>query len=276
MPVKNLLVAFDGNAPSQSALALAIRIAQKHDAHLTGLLTQPLPFYPTPVGAWITADAMDMLVESQKEHAAAVRRQFEERCAAEGMTQRTSFFAVEGVPDARFAEFARTYDLVVIGQPQGDLWEPTREPHPDAVAMASGRPVLVAPRALRDNALGEGAVLAWDGGRAAARALGDAMGTVLNGGPMTVLHVGEDDGDSRQPGRDVMEHLSRHGIHAELLVLPPAGRPVSEVLLEIADVSGSGLLVMGAYEHSRLGETLFGGPTRDVLRQSKLPVLVAH
>jgi nucleotide-binding universal stress UspA family protein len=73
-----------------------------------------------------------------------------------------------------------------------------------------------------------------------------------------------------------MEHLSRHGIHAELLVLPPAGRPVAELLLEIADVSGSGLLVMGAYEHSRFGEALFGGPTRDVLRRSKIPVLVAH
>jgi nucleotide-binding universal stress UspA family protein len=276
MPVKNLLVAFDGNAPSESALALAIRIAQKHDAHLTGLLTQPLPLYPTPVGAWITQDAMDMLVESQKEHAAAVRRQFEERCAAEGMTQRTSFFAVEGVPDARFAEFARTYDLVVIGQPQGDLWEPLREPHPDAVAMMSGRPVLVAPRILRDDAPADGAVLAWDGGRAAARALGDAMATVLNGGPMTVLHVGEDESEAREPGRDVLEHLSRHGIHADLLVLPRAGRPVAEVLMEIAEVSGSGLLVMGAYEHSRIGETLFGGPTRDVLRQSKIPVLVAH
>ena len=276
MPVKNILVAFDGNAPSQSALALAIRIAQKHDAHLTGLLTQPLPLYPTPVGAWIPPDAMDMLVERQKEHADAVRKQFDERCAANGMTRRTSFFAVEGVPDTRFAEFARTYDLVVIGQPQGDLWEPLREPHPDTVAMTSGRPVLVAPRTLRDDALGDGAVFAWDGGSAAARALGDAMSTVLNGGPMTVLHVGEDEGEVRQPGRDVMEHLSRHGLHAELLVLPPAGRPVAELLLEIAETSGSGLLVMGAYEHSRFGEALFGGPTRDVLRQSKIPVLVAH
>ncbi len=276
MPVKNLLVAFDGNAPSESALALAIRIAQRHDAHLTGLLTQPLPLYPTPVGAWVDQNIMEMLVRSQKKHAAAVSKHFEERCAADGMTQRTSFFAVEGVPDARFAEFARTYDLVVIGQPQGEFWEPLREPHPDAVAMMSGRPVLVAPRILRDGAPADGAVLAWDGGRAAARALGDAMGTVLNGGPMTVLHVGEDKGEARGSGRDVMEHLSRHGIHAELLVLPRAGRPVAEVLLEITEVSGSGLLVMGAYEHSRIGEALFGGPTRDVLRQSKIPVLVAH
>ncbi len=33
---------------------------------------------------------------------------------------------------------------------------------------------------------------------------------------------------------------------------------------------------MGAYERSRLGEAVFGGPTRDVLRQAKIPVLVAH
>lgn len=281
MALKNILVAFDGSAPSQSALEVAARIAQRHDAHLSGLLTYPLPIYPTPMGAWMTADTMDLLIAREKEHAAVVSDQFAEQCAAKGMTQRTSFFAVEGPPDARFSEFARTYDLVVLGQPQGDFWEPLREPHPDTVAMTSGRPVLVVPRTLRESALvngglGDGAVLAWDGGRAAARALGDAMSTILNGGPMTVLHVGEDDGAVRKPGRDVMEHLSRHGIHAELLVLPPAGRPVAEVLLEIADVSGSGLLVMGAYEHSRLGETLFGGPTRDVLRRSKIPVLVAH
>jgi hypothetical protein len=52
----NVLAAFDGSAPSQSALALAIRIAPKHDAHLTGLLTQPLPLYRTPIGAWLPAE----------------------------------------------------------------------------------------------------------------------------------------------------------------------------------------------------------------------------
>ena len=73
-----------------------------------------------------------------------------------------------------------------------------------------------------------------------------------------------------------MEHLSRHGIHAELLVLPRANRPVAEVVLEIAEVAGAGLLVMGAYEHSRFGEALLGGVTRDVLRRAPLPVLVTH
>ncbi len=276
MAVKNILVAFDGAEPSQSALALAVQVAERHDAHLTGLLTQPLPLYAAPNGAWLPVETMEMLIAREKERADGIRRQFHERCAAEGMTERTSFFAVQGPADIRFSEFALSYDLVVMGQPRGDVWEPLREPHPDTVALTSGRPVLVAPRTLHLGALQNGAVLAWDGQRAAARALGDALATLINDGPLTVLHVGDSDAQVRQPGRDVMEHLSRHGIHAEFLALPPAGRPIAEILLEIAEVSGSGLLVMGAYEHSRLGEALFGGPTRDVLRQAKIPVLVAH
>ncbi|HET7410079.1 MAG TPA: universal stress protein, partial [Paracoccaceae bacterium] len=121
-----------------------------------------------------------------------------------------------------------------------------------------------------------GALLAWDGGRAGARALADAMATVLNGARLTVLHVGEDDSEVRRPGRDVMQHLGRHGLHAELVVVPRASRPVAEIVLESAEASGAGLLIMGAYEHSRLGEALLGGVTRDVLRQATLPVLVAH
>jgi nucleotide-binding universal stress UspA family protein len=39
---------------------------------------------------------------------------------------------------------------------------------------------------------------------------------------------------------------------------------------------GADLLVMGAYSHSRLRETILGGVTRDVLRNMNVPVLMAH
>lgn len=277
MSIKNILVAFDGSEPSESALDLAVRIAQEHDSHLTGLVSQSIEIYTAPEAAWMPAEVIEVVIRRAKETADDISRKFDERCAAEGMTQRTSFFAVEGPASIRFSEYARTYDLVVIGQPKGDLWHPMHEPHPDDVAVRSGRPVLVVPHKIRDSALRNGAVLAWDGGRAAARALSEALGTLLTpGGRLTVLYVGEDAGEVRQPGRDVMEHLSRHGIHAELLAMPRANRPISDLVLEMADVSGAGLLVMGAYEHSRLGETLFGGVTRDVLRNAKTPVLIAH
>jgi nucleotide-binding universal stress UspA family protein len=36
------------------------------------------------------------------------------------------------------------------------------------------------------------------------------------------------------------------------------------------------LLVMGAYGHSRLRETLLGGVTRTLLASSKIPLLLSH
>jgi nucleotide-binding universal stress UspA family protein len=37
-----------------------------------------------------------------------------------------------------------------------------------------------------------------------------------------------------------------------------------------------GLMVMGAYGHSRLAELLLGGVTRKMLTEPQMPILLAH
>ena len=39
---------------------------------------------------------------------------------------------------------------------------------------------------------------------------------------------------------------------------------------------GAGILVMGAYEHSKFSEDLLGGVTRDILENADLPLLMSH
>jgi nucleotide-binding universal stress UspA family protein len=39
---------------------------------------------------------------------------------------------------------------------------------------------------------------------------------------------------------------------------------------------GVGLLVMGAYEHSKFREDLFGGVTNEILQECPVPVLLSH
>ncbi|MEG2034400.1 MAG: universal stress protein, partial [Janthinobacterium sp.] len=46
-------------------------------------------------------------------------------------------------------------------------------------------------------------------------------------------------------------------------------------LSQAADLSAD-LLVMGAYGHSRLRETILGGVTRTILQSMTIPVLMAH
>ena len=44
----------------------------------------------------------------------------------------------------------------------------------------------------------------------------------------------------------------------------------------VGDMAGAGLIVMGAYGHSRLAEFIFGGATRFVLNRLVCPVLMSH
>lgn len=276
MTFRNILVAFNGTETAKSAARLAILIAKSNDAHLTALHVQAPPAHYANIGAWLPEDTMRMLADREIAHAQKVREMFGEICAEEGMDQRTGFIRTDGQPNSSVVEYARTYDLVVIGQPEAEFWEGHHQPHPDTVALQSGRPVLIAPREFSAVSLNEGAIVAWDGKRAAARALADAMDMLRATAPVVVVHVGDDPAEIRQPGKDVMEHLSRHDIRAELRVTPRAGRGIGEILLETCQTEGAGLLVMGAYQHSQFSEELIGGVTKDVLAKTRLPVLMSH
>jgi nucleotide-binding universal stress UspA family protein len=48
------------------------------------------------------------------------------------------------------------------------------------------------------------------------------------------------------------------------------------VILKSAEDAGAGLLVMGAYTHSRLREFVLGGATNYVSTHARIPVLMVH
>ncbi|MEM7744247.1 MAG: universal stress protein [Pseudomonadota bacterium] len=276
MAISNILVAFNGSENAASAVRLAIRMAKEHDAHLTGLFAHSTPTYTAEFDPYMPAETLALLTRQEQETETRVDREFKDLCASEGMGDRVSFLIEQGHPNDVCSAYARTYDLTVIGRAEGDFWQLHREPHPDTVALQSGRAVIVAPKVLGEGGLPRDVMLAWDGKRAAARALADAMTLIEGATRVLVLHVGEDDSAVRKPGRDIMEHLSRHGIPAELRIEPRAGRSIGETVVETYHALGPELLIMGAYERSRFSETLLGGVTLDVLAAADIPVLMSH
>jgi len=275
MSIRNILVAFNGTAPSERAVHLAIRVAQANDAHLTGLYAHTMPYYYAQLDAYLPADAMAAVQETEREHEKEVEAKFKALTDADGMSDRISFFSTQGYPNDVISEFARTYDLVVVGQPGGKAEDYHHEPHPDTIALQAGRPVLVAPRGYDGHDFTGGALVAWDGKRAASRALSDAMDLLEVETAITVLYVGDEE-DVRQPGRDVLEHLSRHGLKPKLTVQQAAGISIADIVLNTCAETDAAILVMGAYEHSRFSEIILGGVTKDVLSQSHIPILISH
>ena len=76
--------------------------------------------------------------------------------------------------------------------------------------------------------------------------------------------------------REAAQWLSRHGIAADVHEWPAKGRRVSAALLHAAAELSAHYIVMGAYGHSRLRETVLGGVTRELIASANVPLLLAH
>ena len=84
-----------------------------------------------------------------------------------------------------------------------------------------------------------------------------------------------EDKDVTFPDTRLVEYLSRHGI------LPVLDERVVRTnlvydLMEYAGVFAADYAVMGGYSHSRAGEFLFGGVTRELLRACPITLVMGH
>ena len=74
----------------------------------------------------------------------------------------------------------------------------------------------------------------------------------------------------------VTDYLRGHGVAVDT-VINVRGRKIGPTLLQGAADFGAGLLVAGAYRHSRLQEAIFGGATQAFLSEADGPhLLIAH
>jgi nucleotide-binding universal stress UspA family protein len=147
--------------------------------------------------------------------------------------------------------------------------------HPDRIAYESGRPIMVAPRTYRAPEINEKAVVAWDGRRTAARAFFDAMQILETKKTVEIVTIGKAERSPVPKPIDLVTILARHKVEARHHFIPLSGS-IAESVLAFCDTAKAGQLVMGAYEHSKLSEDLFGGVTTSVLRQTTLPLFLSH
>jgi nucleotide-binding universal stress UspA family protein len=147
----------------------------------------------------------------------------------------------------------------------------------EGVLFESGRPVIFVPFIQR-TALALGRVmLCWDGSRAAARAVADAMPLLHKAKTVEIVIVGDwPSASDEMPGADLGQHLARHGLTVEVKRLTSPDIDVVSALLSYAADSDADLMVMGGYGHSRLREFVLGGVTRGLLEAMTVPVLMSH
>ena len=275
MGFKDLLVLVDNDPACGSRIEIARRLAEAHDAHLTGLhvMPHPVPVYtevPMPP-SFDTAQRREL--EEAAGRAAAL---FQDR--TRGSAARMEWRVAEGHPLEVVTVHARYADLVVLGQGR-DLGEASADLAglPADLVLAVGRPVLVVPRYGAFPTVGAEVLVAWDASREATRAVHDALPLLRRARKVTVLSIDpEDTGDPRIAGGDVALHLARHGVAVQTATVAGADIAVGDLILSYGADHGIDLIVMGAYGHTRLRELILGGVTRRLLQSMTVPVFMSH
>jgi nucleotide-binding universal stress UspA family protein len=246
MPITSILVYVDTTPASDDRVELAARLAQRCDAYLSGA--------------------------GLEEAALGPRERFERRLRQDQL--QGEWQTIIGLATSYVARHAAAHDLVVIGQRNPDV--STGLDAPADVVLGCGRPVLVIPYAGSNQKLDGHALIAWNGSREAKRAVQDALPLMALCDQVTVLCVNpEEDADIELEG-ELVTHLARHGLTALAESTTAMSAFVADAVLTRANQLNANIVVMGAYGHSRLRETILGGTTHDMLRDMTRPVLMSH
>jgi nucleotide-binding universal stress UspA family protein len=279
MSIKTILVYVPSEKNAQATLDTVVKIAAPRNAHVVGLhITPDLPVYGE-FPAEVSQDVIDRLQKAGNDAAAAAKRAFDGAFKAGSVSHEWRGFVASYVLGADLiVQQGRSADLIVCGKPADDVpdaWSDFAE----SAIMRSGRPVLVLPPDASAKTIGKHAVIAWNDTREAARAVFDSIDLLK--GAETVRAVTFIESEAQRPaaesyGAPLVAALGRHGINANFEIAYASGGPTGETICSKLAGEGCDLLIMGGYSRSRFREMLFGGVSRDILRDTWVPTLISH
>ena len=276
--MKTILVPVEQNDTLNSVLETTLLLARRFGSYIEGFA---LRFSLAQMVATdiVSAVPISRLEQESDEVEAQARRLFETfmqtHGAPSGEGAGPRYGWVKETPDGDYfvGSRGRVFDISVLGRPSSD----PQGPHISTLESAlfeSGRPVVIAPPD-SPRSLGRNVLIAWNASTEQGRATAFAMPLLRLAERVTVVTV-EGVTVAGPTGAEMARTLKINGIAAEPITLAAGKRTAGETILAKADELGCDLIVKGAYTQSRLRQMIFGGTTRHILANAKLPVLMAH
>jgi nucleotide-binding universal stress UspA family protein len=263
-----ILLYLDAYSAQEKLLRFAVNLTQRFNATLIGI--SALAVRPQLV-------AEEIVIEGMSELEILANLSTKEKWFREAAGYpKIEWRSIVDVPADALVREARAADLIVIGQSEGE-GDAYSALDPAAVILKSGRPVVVVPIGTT-SLQAEHVMIGWKETREARRAVHDVLPLLKRARQVTIVEMCNP-GDKEKAWRcviDVALFLSRHEIEAKTEVVIESEESSGAQLVRFAQDRGADLLVTGAYGHSRLGEWVFGGMTRYLLRASPICCLMSH
>ena len=282
MGYKTILAFLPSADQAPPALNAARLVARRGGTHVIGLYVFPAMriYGAMPIDAPnVTAQLIEQNRAFHEAEGGKVKALFEAAFADEDIYAEWRFSETmrsSALPEV--VDQGRAAELIVTPHMGGTNDDVEDGRIAEQLLLESGRPVLIVPSG--DFAsLGADIVVGWNASREAARAVFDALPLLKAADNVHIVWV-----DPRLPAGqsasraadDIAASLARADVHCEAVAATAAGGNTGAELLDRAHDYGSDLIVMGGYGRARFREMIFGGVTRYMLDNMKIPVLMSH
>jgi nucleotide-binding universal stress UspA family protein len=275
MTYATLMVHLELGCSNDRLLRTAVEMAKRFHADVIGIAASQ-PIQAVFGGSYACADVVRQdsgEIENKLEVAEA---EFRSALRGNGGALHWRSSEMFGSLCGYIADEARSADLIITGVATAGLLAGTRYLNTDELVMQVGRPVLVVPNDLGSLKM-ERVVVGWKDTRETRRAAADALPLLKQAAYVAVVEIAAetDLGAAGAHVQDVVGWLKRQGVAAEAITSQSTGDDAYR-LNAIALERNAGVIVAGAYGHSRLHEWVLGGVTRNLLFNADRYVFVSH
>lgn len=278
MQFKSIMTVWDSQERAASAMEMARRMTMQSDGHLDVLCIgidriQPGLYYAgaTPIAS---GESIQDAIKEARESEENAKAYFDG--SALNWSSQSTVAQISGLSHV-VGELARFNDLVVLPHPYGKDVPEESAFILEAVLFHGHAPVLVCPPKTPET-FGKRIVIGWNDSDEAMAAIKAALPLIAKADAVDVAIIdpkrhAEDQTDI---GSNLSKMLTRHGARVTVSVLARTMPKTSDILERHAIDFDADMVVLGAYGHSRLRESIMGGTTRNVLEGFPLPVLMAR
>ena len=270
--IKSILFVVHDDDGLDSRLQAALSLARACSAHLHLLQIVPVEAY-TVVDTYGGTFVSGEIVEALEAQAAKVQSRLEQQLNKEDVAWSYDVSTVPTLPgllgNAAFS------DLMFIGrQPRWHEFSRTGPSLLGELVYRARTPLCIPGDGVEKFDPFGNAVIAWNGTIESANAVRASVGLLKLASNVRVVRFAEDK-ETAFPDTRLVEYLSRHGISTTLDERVVRLDLVGD-LMEYCGVFAADYLVMGGYSHSRAGEFLFGGVTRELVRACPISLVMGH
>jgi nucleotide-binding universal stress UspA family protein len=267
------MVFIEPDAAPEPRVRLVAGLAARFGATIIGLSARPIPIP-------LAADGMVIQVPTEADinlmNAKLAEKGNWFSRIADGAGRKIEWRSALELPNEVITREARSADLVAVGQTKrrASVYESLDV---GGAILRMGRPSLVVPDGVA-SLRAEHVVIGWKDAREARLAVRDALPFLREATRVTIFEACGPEEEKTALARlhDVARYLALHRIESGPLVMVQKQGSGASQLLQIAKDERADLLVTGAYGHSRFGEWVFGGMTRELLATSPICCLMSH